>query len=62
MRKDDDISGLELDGLSIRQLDDGSAVDDQMVEHQVRRPRSDAWPPSYSTRAPKSPREPRIQR
>ena len=28
MRKDDDISGLELEGLSIGQLDDGSAVDD----------------------------------
>jgi hypothetical protein len=36
MRKDDDISGLQLDGMSIRHLDDRAAVDDEMVKHQVR--------------------------
>ena len=40
MRKDDDISGRKLDGLSIRQLDDRSAIDDEMVKQNVCRPQT----------------------
>ena len=41
VRKDDDVSGRERDGLSIFHLDHGAAVDHQMVEDQVRRTRRD---------------------
>jgi hypothetical protein len=39
MRKDDDFAGLQLERLSIRQMHDRSAIDDEMVDHQVGRSR-----------------------
>ena len=33
MRKNDDVAGVQLGPLSIEQLDDGPAVDNQVVEH-----------------------------
>jgi len=55
IRKDNDIAGPQLGALSIGQLDDGPAFDDQMVEHKVLRPWSDLSRHQIRRRCRKSP-------
>jgi hypothetical protein len=55
MRKDHDISGLELDGLSICQFDDGLAFDHQMVKHKMRSAGSDGSRHYFRSRGRKTP-------
>jgi hypothetical protein len=56
MGKDDDIAGLKLDGLSIRQLHERSAIDEQMIEDHVCRPRGELATENVGCGCRKTPR------
>jgi hypothetical protein len=56
MRKNDYVTGVQLGALSIQQLDDGPAVDNQVVEHKVLRPQTGSGRHRFCRGRQKSPR------